>query len=379
MALPRRASRALVAVALALCAFGAACRQTVLLDPEAVDGAVSSSGAAGSGPVVDSGADEKNGGNGGNGGTMGGGHFDGGSHPDVPYCFNAGPLQSIPITPRTPDIIVSVDRSTGMQAWFGTGTRLDVIQQQVQALVSKYRGVKFGYQEFPAPTAMCGNQGCCAGDVGALPNYNNNRAVGKVIHACDSGGAGCMQSQRPIADALSKCFDVYHNLVSPDETGHRYVILLTSGDPMCPGTDAATACSDAVSAVAKLSRSFTTTAVFGVGDGTSSPCLDMLALYGGVDSHIVKTPNDLSGALSTVVETIAEESCKIDVHTPPADPKKVQLLIDNIPVPYDPVDGWTFDQDTNLTLTVHGDTYCRALVQSGAHVELVVGCLPPHN
>jgi hypothetical protein len=368
---PSASERArLAALALtAACVLGAACRQTVMLDTTEGAGA---GGAGGSTSDLDGGS----GGDHGAGGMFGGTHFDGGRLDGFGVCQ----FQSLPIDPLSPYIILSVDRSSDMQTWFGTGTRLDVIQQQVQALISKYRFVRFGYEEFPSPAGMCSDgQGCCAGDV-ALPSYNSLRAIRAIIHACDSGGAGCNQPQRPIANALSMCFDAYKKIYSPGDTGHRYVLLLTSGDPTCMSDPMSTStpCDDAVAEVTKLSNTFTNTAVFGVGDGSASACLDKLASYGGINSHIVKTPNDLSSALDNVVDTIAAEACKIEVHSPSVDTKTVQLLFDGVPVPTDPVDGWTFDQGTTMLLTVHG-TYCHMLEQNVSHIDLVSGCaLPPH-
>jgi hypothetical protein len=384
----RRASERAGLVALALLTVGIACRQTVVLDPDGLpDGGAGTSGASGAGPLVDGGGAGMGGDHGGPGpgGSSGGMRFDGGRPEGGGSC--PGQLQSLPISMRTPDIILSVDRSAGMQTWFGTATRLQVIQQMVRALVAKYRVVKFGYQEFPAVTNACaGGQGCCAGDV-ALPSYNNLRVIERVFNTCGNGGVGCDQPQRPIADALSKIYDTFTATVfSPTDTGHRYVLLLTSGEPTCMGADAsASPCSNAVAQVTRLSRAFINTAVFGVGDtATGSSCLDQLALYGGLDSagasplyHLAKTPTELTAALAPVVETIAEEACKIDVRTPPMDPSKVQLLFDGVLVPSDAIDGWTFDQDTTVTLTVHG-SYCDKLIQTVNKVDLVTGC-PFHN
>jgi hypothetical protein len=380
-----RASRALLA--LVACVLGGACRQTVVLDPGA-EGALTDGGAAGGGgaPEVDDG-----GGRGGSG-MNGGGHNDGGSRPEVlPFCFG-GQLQSVPITMRTPDVIISVDRSSSMQSWFGgTSSRLQVIHQEVSALVQKYKLVKFGYEEFPALMGTCGNgQGCCSGDV-ALPNFHNGMVIQKVLNACDNGGAGCDQQQRPIADALSKCSDAFDSLFSPGDTGHRYVLLITGGDPTCQGAGStSTPCDDANTQVVKMSNHFINTGVFSVGDNTTaSPCLNQLALYGGIPVtvpasgdlplyYVIKTPNDLSAQLDPVVETIADEACTIDVTSPPADPTKVQLLFDGVPVPNDGVDGWSFDADTNVTLTVHG-SYCAKLIETVDKVELVTGCPLLHN
>jgi hypothetical protein len=65
------------------------------------------------------------------------------------------------------------------------------------------------------------------------------------------------------------------------------------------------------------------------------------------------------------------------VRTPPVDPSKVQLLFDGVLVPSDAIDGWTFDEDTTVTLTVHG-SYCDKLIQTVSKVDLVTGC-PFHN
>jgi hypothetical protein len=366
-----RAWRRAAALVLAASALGAGCRQSVLLDtPTGDDGGAG--GSAGFGSIFDAGlgtGPDRFG-----GGGMNGGHFDAGHVDGLPFCQ----FQGIPATPRSPLVIMSVDRSSDMQSWFGTGTRLDVIQQQVQALVMKYRVVKFGYQEFPSP-ATCASQGCCAGDV-VLPNPNPLRAIRQVIHACDGGGPGCNQPQRPIGDALAKCFDAYKNIYSIDDPGHRYVLLFTSGDPTCTSdpTSMQTPCGDAAAKVTKLANTNTNTGVFMVGDAAAaSQCLPMVAMYGGIESHTVKTPNDLSSALDTVVETIAEEACKIDLRAAPTDPKSVMLLFDGAPVPMDSLNGWTWDPDTTVVLTVNG-TFCRQLVQNTPRVDLVMGC-GPHN
>jgi hypothetical protein len=377
---PRRSERVGLAAftLLTACALGASCRQTVMLDTDA-GGAAGVAGAAGTtGPPPEpdaSGSGNRNGG----GGLFGGGnHFDGG-HPELPTCQ----LQALDLDPRAPFVILSVDRSSDMQTWFGAGTKLDAIQQQVEGLVSKYRFVKFGYQEFPAPMGMCSTQGCCAGDV-TLPSLNNasTRAIRQAIHVCDGGGPSCNQPERPIADALSKCFATYKRVFTPGDLGHRYVVLFTSGDPTCQSDPMSMSapCDDAVAQVTKLNNTGTNTHVFGVGDGSSSPCLNNLALYSGLGMppHIVTTPGELSSTLDEVIDTIASEGCKLDVHTPVADPKTVTLFFDGMQVPIDPVNGWSVFQGTPLVLAING-TYCRQLEQSVNQIQAFAGCTFPHN
>jgi hypothetical protein len=366
-----------VALALTTWVLGTACRQSVLLDSAVDSGASAAAGGAGGAFNTGAGGDQRGG-----GGMTGGGHFDGGRPDGFPFCFG-GQVQYLPITLRSPFVIVSVDRSADMQMSFGTGTRLDVAQGEILGLMSKYPIVKWGYEEFPSTSSTCASsQGCCAGDV-VPPGYNSGKTIRSVIHACDAGGPNCKQSQRPITDALSKCYDAYKAGYNPDEMNdHRYVLLITSGDPSCLSspTSTSTPCAEAVAAVMKLSNTFTNTAVFAIGDtAVASTCLDMLTSFGGLDGHAAKSPSDLAAELDTFVESRAEESCTVDVRSPPADPKNAQLLFDGAPIPQSDTDGWSFDpndQNTNLTLTIHG-SYCRTLVQSNVSVHLVGGCMLP--
>lgn len=395
MARARRASsltRALVP--LAFVALGA-CRQTVILDPAAgLDG-----GAGTGAPIVDA-ADGRDGasgsggagGNAGAGGNGGAGGRDAG-RPDSGVCFG-GPLQPIGFTLRAPDLVLAVDRSAAMQTWFGSGTRLQVIQQAVLELILKYQvAVRFGYEEFPGAGGMCNNGlGCCAGDVTA-PTSMSLAAIQHVINDCDNGnGNGCVLGQRPLADALTKIEKAYSYL---NVTGRsRYTIVLTGGDPTCGGGSAgggdggniSSACDAAAKAVTDLSREQeVSTAIVGVGDeAMGSACLDKLALNGGLGTvgkspvyRLALTPNDLSQALNTLVRTMAEEACHIDVRSPISDPTRVQLYVGNATVPVDGVDGWSFDPGTTTKLTVRG-SWCDKLIQQSRNgIELIAGCPRP--
>jgi hypothetical protein len=367
---PGRARLLLQASALTLAL--AACRQTVILDPslDSSDGAANTGGAGAgdNGPRTDGGRPDV---------------FSGGN-----FCVG-GQIQPLSFTLRAPDVIFSVDRSAWMQSWFGNGTRLEVMQQQVHSLILKYgRIVRFGYQEFPSPTAICGSpQGCCAGDV-TPPTVNSRSSIDRAIAACAGNGNTCVVGQRPLAHALSKCEDAY--LAFSDSGHNRYVLLLTGGEPTCLGPDSTrSSCDNAEAQVLKMNNgSSISTAVFGVdNDLASGICLDRLAQAGGLDNgaepfyHLVRTPTELSDALGPVVKRMAEEACHIDVRSPPADPDKVWLLFDNVPVPIDGVNGWQFDPGVPLKITVRG-TWCDTLLQQQTpHVDLVSvsGCMPPHH
>jgi hypothetical protein len=392
-AIVRLGTRARWGLALAGALALGACRQTVVLDSPPLDagdptgaGGGAAAGALGGAGVM--GGDDAAAGAGtagDKGGSGGNGRFDGGRPDASPFCIG-GQIQYVPISMRSPDVIIAVDRSAPMQSWFGDGTRLQVIQMQVQALVTKYeRSIHFGYEEFPSSMGMCSmGMGCCGGDV-TPPAIRSAGGIASVINKmCDGNNGGCVQSQRPTADALAKCDKTLSFI---NDAGHNhYVILLTGGDPSCTSMDAGPACDSAVAETTKLMLESVGTAVFGVGDeATTSMCLDKLAAAGGLDSggasplfHLALTPTQLSAELAPVVETMAEEACHIDLHTSPLDPTRISLLFDNVEVPVDGVDGWSFDDGTSVKLTVHG-SWCDTLLQNTSTVELVSGCLPPHK
>jgi hypothetical protein len=353
-------------IAVALVGAGA-CRQTVLLDSAA------RGDDAGAG-VADGGAADAL------------AHGDGPRFERPPGFCTGGQIVPLLATMRVPDLVFAVDHSAAMQSAFGATTRIQATQQTVKALIGKYqRVVHFGYEEFPSTSGMCGgSSGCCAGDV-VPPAPNTAQAIDHVMHRCDGNGPGCAQGQRPLASALDKCGTTFSSF--PNDSGARYLIALVGGEPTCQGPDlGSTPCADAVGAVTRLSRASVRSTLFGVGAETArSDCLDQIALQTGLELaptspyyHLARTTGELANELDPLVRTIAEESCHIDILTPPNDPEKVSVLFDGAPVNIDPVNGWTFNQDSSVGLTLHGMA-CDTLVGQSPRVEVIAGCSSPKH
>jgi hypothetical protein len=359
------------------------CRQTVFLDPYARDGSIGSydSGVQDEGATVPDTVLVTDGPgrlrfDGGHGGRTG--------PEDAPVgiCVG-GQLRRLSFSLRSPEVILSVDRSSAQQVQFGASTRLRSIQSQLRQIVSQYQEVvRFGYQEFPGTMSMCMfGQGCCAGDV-TLPTFNNFPAIDSASHACDNIGAGCIQPERPVAAALASCGSAFASLNDNDR--NHYVLLLSDGDPTCASLDPqGSACDDAVTEAAKLKNAMINTIVVDVGDNvTPSTCLGMIALSDGPAGSI-SLPSfrlagnevELANVLANIVRAMAAEACHIDVLSPPSDPSQVSLLFDGAEVPMDPINGWDFD-NSSLQITVRGKWCDTLLTQQLSQIEVVSGC--PH-
>ncbi|HVZ73879.1 MAG TPA: hypothetical protein VHJ20_15980 [Polyangia bacterium] len=379
---PRASSPGALAV-LALAFAGVACRQTVIVDPGATSGAGGSEDLDAAGPPEDGSLE---GGGGAGGSSRDGGRFDGG----FPSGFCSGQIQPLLATMRVPDLLLTVDRSSAMQSSFSDGlTRLAAVQQAVRALVQKYQHVvHFGYEEFPASSSTCGGGNvsvpmCCAGDVTA-PMANAYGSIDRALHRCDNNGAGCQQAQRPLAGALAKCEATFSS--TQNANGNRYLVAFVGGEPTCESDAVSMPCPDSIAEITKLARSSVSASVFGVGGETAgSACLDALAQAGGGAIpqaspyyHLTHNTTELGGALDPLVRTMAQESCHVDIRTPPADPNKVAVFFDATLVDIDSANGWTFDAGSTVSLTFHG-TACDTLIKNAPRVDVVSGCTSPRH
>src|SRR6185369_1802020 len=128
-------SRALVALLLLLVA--PACLQTVVLERPPSDGGLPGSGGGAAGGA-------------GTGGSPGAG----GGPWNPGFCAN-GAFASLSPMPRSPDLVIALDRSSSMStSRFGATTRLEATQQALRQMVSTYqKTIRFGYEEFPVSSA----------------------------------------------------------------------------------------------------------------------------------------------------------------------------------------------------------------------------------
>jgi hypothetical protein len=321
--------------ALALAAALAGCRQTVML---------------GNGPGDD--------------GSVG---SDGGEDTAFPCGTQTTMLD---IVPRSPAIILALDRSTSMQQTpFEGTTRLLAAEQALSTVVATYDDtVAFGYQEFPGFARSCSaSAACCAGDVMPYPATGNANIIVRDMSFCDMNPTACPTSpEKPVADALARAQQLYDSIGSSAQD--KYLVLITDGEPTC----SMTACPDVHSRIAALGAfpDNVKTAIVGV-DVANSACLDDLAMTGN-DSrpgsgspyyYPAPTEFDLAHWLDVIVRNAAQAACTITVRQQPADPSRVCLSIDGMLVPRDDTNGWEFVGNTTFKILVSG-SWCDKLVTS---------------
>lgn len=335
-----------LATALAL----AACQQTVHLFPSppdgGPDGGPTTTGKGGAGGKTDAGA------------------------PDA-HCFGAGP--PLVFTADKPQMVIALDRSTGMNQSFGMYSQL---QTALNALLAEFYdyadpphqdhpAISYWFTSFPDDdNGSCQPQtGCCAADV-----TTSWQAFAGRVSGCASPSNMCVTSaNRPIATALAKA-DATLGALPASSSAPRHVVLITGGSPSGSCGGPTTDCMLAETAAHSLSMDDAKIWIVAFGD--QGACLANLPTSGG-HSYTVYTDNDLYSALDQIM---ANAVCSVTLTNPPASTANLQVYVGPNFYPNGATDGWTYD---NGRLRLHG-ALCDAYAQYGG---LVVsnGCGSGHG
>jgi hypothetical protein len=217
-----------------------------------------------------------------------------------------------------------------------------------------------------------------------------------------SGGTPTAATLRAIAGKLSSL------------TGRTFAVLATDGGPNCNDLASCSAstclpnlannpsyclpggppnccdnmnfgpaqCLDAqptVDAVAALAAKNVPTYVIGIpGSGPFAGLLDQLATAGGTargasPMYYRVDSTDEAAFAATLAKVAAKitATCTFPLAKIPDDPNLINVFVDDVPVPNDPVDGWTLWGDT---VTLDGKTCDRVLAGDALSVRVVEGC-----
>jgi hypothetical protein len=358
-----------LAVALALAAPLAACRQTVVLD-------VGDGGGAGSGGSF--------------GGSFGGGFGgfgaggSGASDAGPPSSFCAGGMTKfLGAAPETPDLIVALDRSSSMNTPLtGNQSRVDVALSNLYDVVQRYQtSVRFGYIGFPATAySTCSSgQTCCADSNFMIPTSMGFQSFLNYT-TCDVATPQCSRTaDRPTDAALHSCRYFYSNY--EQTVRNRFVLLITDGEPGCGSRSE---CSDANSEISALTGPPTSveTVVIGIGDAGAS-CLTMLALSGGGIHNPQNPPYyyhassglDLANFISAAVGDLAQTACTIDITSNlPSNSDRLGVFINGVPIMHGGgYDSWDYQGQDKTSIKLSGNA-CTEFLAAGASALRLVSC-----
>ena len=316
---------------------------------------------------------------------------DGGSGDDaggVPsgLCLEGQTPLFIQLSPESSVIVVALDRSTSMNDPFGYPgypSKLDAAKQSLLAVVQRYQAtVRFSYVGFPGmvQSGCFPDSECCSRIDPSVPasGTGGSSLFEQAILACDTAPATCaVGSQRPTAAALAGCVGLYES-IDLRAFRNRYVLLVTDGDPGCPGSSS-DACKDAQVQVSTLGNPNlnVSTSVVGLGTPSSgSGCLAKLALTGNGNYYPTRA-SDLDGTLETITHAMAADACHVNLQTTPSNFANVIVSQNGTQVPRSNVDGDGWQSDgSSSRITLYGKA-CDTLLEQGMASTTLVDCGDP--
>jgi hypothetical protein len=308
----------------------------------------------------------------------------------------------VPLVAQPPNIYFVLDRSGSMSHDNKWMSARDAVVSLARALGSR---ANFGAAIFPGGTESCG-------------------AGVEVMSMRPGDPPGGVDAPAPTADALIGALAVAPQGGTPtSETlkavlgrvqtlkGKTYVVLVTDGAPNCNDGATCTAdlctdnianvsgcpaggppnccaapnganCIDSVAsakAAADLAAAGSPTYVIGLATSDmESTVLDELAVAGGTAN--AATPKYFLAAdvstqgLVTTLRKVAGKiagACTQRLAAAPPDPGLVNVYVDEVVVPQDPVDGWTLQGDT---VTLAGATCGRVESGDALDIRIIAGC-----
>jgi hypothetical protein len=316
---------------------------------------------------------------------------DGGGGDGGPLCSG----QPTDFAAEYPEVIVALDRSTGMSVRFVDSTPLVAARDALDLYAALYQKiVRFGYIDFPepptSPNQFCSGsqQVCCAGLL--TPPNSNIAAFENALHLCDQptppSSCSTASAQRPTVPALATASITF--MSRPGRNRH-YILLITNGEPDCSGTSN-TGCMDAQNLAGQLftNEGVRTIVVAPVPETSSIDCLKGLAVQGGADTapyyHPASTTTDLSDDLAGVTRGIARDACHLDLDltstsTRIQDASRAALYWKDMPVPFDHSNGWDLSRN-GFTVDLNGP-WCDRLIDGDpkADFTLFTDCNPPRR
>ena len=282
-------------------------------------------------------------------------------------------------TPVPPNLLIVLDRSCSMKQQIGGVSKWEIAVNALNGLMATYAGqIRFGITLFPDTDADSCNQdtipiGCGAGNEAAITTL--------LTHSLETTDA--LYPKFPCVTNIDTAMQQAQGEPAFADTSRAsYVLLLTDGQQSSScsdnGGDATT-----LAAITALHAATPVVPTFVIGFGSEADPLS-LGQFADAGGEINPSgPPDYFDAadqasLASALELIANETigCNFALDTVPPDPSKVFSFFDDVDVPNDPDNGWTYDPATN-TVTFHGSACDSLKSGSVSKVQVVFGCDVP--
>jgi hypothetical protein len=275
-----------------------------------------------------------------------------------------------------PNLLVVLDRSCSMTDVVSAGmTKWDIAVSALNTLTTTYAGdIRFGLTLFPdLVNPSCGQ------DMIPIPPAPGNEPAIQTLLTSALQGADAYFPDGPCVTNIDTAMEqaaAAPELVDPMRD--NFAVLLTDGKQSSCNLAGGDTGTEMI--IGNMLTAGIPTFVIGFGSGIDPAQMNAFAIAGGVPNMGVNSYYDASdqASLDAALDVIANATigCEFTLDETPPDPDAIFVFFDNVSLPEDGTDGWTYDEATN-TITFHGPA-CDDL-QNGVvtDVDVVFGCDVP--
>jgi hypothetical protein len=293
---------------------------------------------------------------------------------DMGDCVIGGDCgaEAFNLTKLPPNVMIVLDRSGSMDGDVqgSDKNRWEVAKDAIFALVEQFNDdIRFGLVTYSACELF---KECTAGEI-VVPLVD--KALNLITgFLADKGFFYLCNSGNPETSTGNTLQALVGESSLQDPARGNAVILITDGNENseCQGsTNGQKAAGDLFGQTIPVK-----TYAVGFSDKVIGSLADVAAAGGTEVPYNASDPQSLEEALNSIAANVA--SCDFVLDGDPPDPDDIYVFFDDDPkgVPYDPVNGWTYDPDTQ-TIHFHGAA-CEALKNGEvADLDVVFGCPTP--
>ncbi|MCB9701823.1 MAG: VWA domain-containing protein [Myxococcales bacterium] len=280
--------------------------------------------------------------------------------------------QGFNLTKLPPNVMIVLDRSGSMDGDVqdSNKTRWEVAKDAIFALVDAFNNdIRFGLVTYSACKLL---EECTAGEV-VVPiidkasNLITGFLQGKGLeYLCNSG-----MPETSTGNTLAARIG---DPTLQDPSRGNAIILITDGGESSECKDK----TDGQMAAAALYGQAIPVKTYAVGfsDGIIGSLAEIAAAGGTQTPYNANNPQSLQDALNAIAANVA--SCDFVLDGDPPDMDEIFVFFDDDPagIPYDPVNGWTYDPDTK-TIHFHGEACEKLKNGEVVDIDVVYGCNAP--
>jgi hypothetical protein len=277
-----------------------------------------------------------------------------------------------------PTVVLLVDQSGSMESSYSGGTRWSVLRD---ALVNEDTGVIAGLEtsvRFGLTLFTNDREDTCPDLISETPSLDNYEAINALYLAYGPDG------DTPTGASIDAVVD---ELIQFSETGPKYIVLATDGEPdTCEQPNPNEGQAESVAAAQRSHENGIDLFILSVGEGDISlehlqdvanagVGLEVDGSEGNATFYEANDQEQLAAAFDDIVNIVLSCALTVDGVIPSSNPGLGVVYLDGDPISYNDPDGWEYANPSTIRLV---GASCDTVKAGGSHIVTIeIPCYEP--